>query len=432
MIVVVLIGLLVYSIVHIRLIGRSAVLAAFSIVIAWLFLCQTPLYSSYFKLLSSGRWIVMGIAMALSITSAIFSRKRMWLNKWWLSPLLLVPYFLLSSEWSIDPDLTVERSISMILLWSVVFGMVWYALPSPQLVASVFKAIVLPVVCLYWSLMSAYGFNVSYVEGGLLRSSGSMNNPNASGMLGTLLLPISYYLWRTSLNERRIWFLAMLTLVFMILVSGTRGGLAATVFVVAFLIYQETKFKDAFWLMLVFLVTGGGIVLDVVGLPEIVSKYLRVDSMAILGGRWEAWQAAWDVFINRPFSGYGFGTEDQIFNYLGIQFYEHSGAMVHNSYLGLALQIGLLGVLLFFLPLLYLGVAGIRQGVALGDRQIAALAAVVVAALILSMTESWVYSAGNAQALPFWTAVGLLAGILRANDISKKIFHKIENKFAEE
>jgi len=380
--------------------------------VAWLFLCQTKAYFSYPALLSQGRWVAMGAVGLLGVLAAFRARKKVRTHPWWIMPLLLAPYLLLSATWSIEPDLTIERSASMMLLWGAVFGVVRFALSSPQLILGTIKAIVLPLVCLFWGLLPIYGFDLSYVEKGYLRSAGAMVNPNAAGIMGAFLWPAAYYLWRVSDKRRSVWLFATATLGFMVLISGSRGALAATLVAIAALILQGKRTKGTLGLAVAMVAIGCGVALGVIGVPEVVERYLRVENLEVLGGRRETWPVVWAALGERPFSGYGFGTEEYIFEYVGASFSMHSGAMVHNSYLGFALQVGLLGALLLFLPLVYVAGTGAREGMASSDQRTAALVASVMAALVIAMTESWIYSAGNALALPFWTFFGLLAGML--------------------
>jgi len=125
----------------------------------------------------------------------------------------------------------------------------------------------------------------------------------------------------------------------------------------------------------------------------------------ITSGRAEAWQVAIPIIQRRLLLGHGFGTEDRIFE--GISFRIHRGLYVHNSYLGMTYQLGLVGSILLFLPLLALlftrAFARRTESV-----QVASYEAVLFGGLIASLFESWVYSVGNAFAFPFWICVMLL------------------------
>jgi O-antigen ligase len=82
---------------------------------------------------------------------------------------------------------------------------------------------------------------------------------------------------------------------------------------------------------------------------------------------------------------------------------------LHNSYLGLTLQVGIPAAVLFFFPLV--GVFGVKlwtnRNAPPSDLS-HALHAVLLCGLITFAFESWPYSAGNAFSFPFWVCVMLL------------------------
>jgi O-antigen ligase len=86
--------------------------------------------------------------------------------------------------------------------------------------------------------------------------------------------------------------------------------------------------------------------------------------------------------------------------------------MVHNSYLGLSVQIGILGAVIFFSWMLLTAIKGIRSCLRTRNPLVSMLVGTLVAGLTISLTESWLYSAGNSQSLPFWVLFGILARLL--------------------
>jgi O-antigen ligase len=108
--------------------------------------------------------------------------------------------------------------------------------------------------------------------------------------------------------------------------------------------------------------------------------------------------------------GFGFGTEPELFDYHGWRRNEwvYTGGYMHNSYLGLALQVGIPGALLFFLPLVFLLIREVRQ-VDHHHRGVrVAFQSVVLTGMTSAFLSSWLYSMGNHNSLLFWTSVMLL------------------------
>jgi hypothetical protein len=126
-------------------------------------------------------------------------------------------------------------------------------------------------------------------------------------------------------------------------------------------------------------------------------------------GRAQAWQGAIDQANEAPLLGYGFGTEDSVFldHYAAFQ-----SGRPENSLIGLYLQLGLVGLVLFVALGLTLVAAGIRAVRAVPEAQrafVGACLAAVAGGIVLMLFQSYVYAAGNLSAASFWTCALLLA-----------------------
>jgi O-antigen ligase len=145
----------------------------------------------------------------------------------------------------------------------------------------------------------------------------------------------------------------------------------------------------------------------------IENPILRAETIRTGSGRiTEAWPAAMTIIGERPMLGHGFGTEDLLFEAYGYDpksFREHTGSYLHNSYLGITAQTGVVGAVLFFGPLIYLLTLSVLRS--LHDETLDlkhGLQGVLIAALVACFFESWIYSMGNSQAFPFWLSLMLL------------------------
>jgi hypothetical protein len=411
----ILVFLCLYLILHIKMVGSNRVFLVLSLSVGWLFLCQSPLYLHYYDFLSSGRWFAMGMVGAACLITGIRGRKKMGL-RWIVSfPFLIAMYFILTMVWSINRGLTLGRSISIVLLGTTVVGMVWYAGDSAAKIQEAMKAVVFPVTLLFWILTPLYGFDTSLLEKGLLRTAGPMLNPNGIGILGAFLGPIAFYLWRSTPKRHIFWLGSFLTCIGLVILSGTRTALSAILLAFTFIAITRTRslsINMLFIAVLTLFISAVLLITEIYGLPKIIQTYLRVESLAIAGGRFEAWSVGWDLLRQKPWTGYGFGTEDMLFEQFGVRFLKHGGAMVHNSYLGLSLQIGILGAGVFFSWMFLTAIKGIRSCLRTRNSLMSILVGTLVAGLTISLTESWLYSAGNSQSLPFWVLFGILARLL--------------------
>jgi len=143
---------------------------------------------------------------------------------------------------------------------------------------------------------------------------------------------------------------------------------------------------------------------DELGHPPI-GDYRPPVPRTLLGtsGRAQAWAGAADQGAQRPLLGYGFGTEDKVFV---DRFYAFEGGFPENSYLGVFLQLGAVGVALLaglLLMLAWTAVRLLRGSVRRGGAGPAgALAGVLVAAIVIGVTQSGLVSVGNIAASSFW------------------------------
>jgi hypothetical protein len=150
---------------------------------------------------------------------------------------------------------------------------------------------------------------------------------------------------------------------------------------------------------------------DDVGRPPFGVAETRKKPRTLFGtsGRAEAWQGALGLGRQRLLLGYGFGTEDHVFV---DRYADFNSNTVENSYIGLFLQLGVVGLLLFIAFFVVLGVTAARS-LSRGDmaeRSIAAsCAAVVAAGLALAVFQSYVLAVGNNATATFWICAFLLA-----------------------
>lgn len=117
-------------------------------------------------------------------------------------------------------------------------------------------------------------------------------------------------------------------------------------------------------------------------------------------GRLQAWRQAIDQADARPALGYGFGTENKVFINRSSNF---NGTYAENSFIGLYLQLGAIGLASFVALLVAVGVAAVGAvRSAAVEAPAPALAAVFTSGLALMLIQSYAYSAGNIVTVAFW------------------------------
>ena len=417
-------------------------------------------------ILSNLRWVplfFLGLAaLLIAVRNRALPRP---LNKADAVMLGFVAVALLSSLHSIDPEITLLRGLSVLLMYGAVFWGVWVY--ADEFGADEVVRIIVVTAAIVFGLHLAFGL---LDPGGSMpyhgRFRGWAQNPGTPGGQVALLLPLA--LWLALKRSRwQHWLLVGAMLLIMIL-SQTRSEFAAAGVGSSYFLWRALPRRR--WLVLVsvliVLVIGftwvevgprllpsgdhvtsafnkvspidiekssevaserftveslgvGG--LDVAGVaPEqswLTNPNIRTEEAATLSRRTEKWTKGVQYLVEKPLLGFGFGTEDQLFAFHGIDVedYMYTGAYIHQSYLGLALQLGLVGAALFFIPLGLLVVREVgRISSSRHDVLRSALLAVVLAALTSAFMTSWLYSMGNEAALPFWICVMLLVRTPRA------------------
>jgi O-antigen ligase len=320
--------------------------------------------------------------------------------------IIFIVFSFFSISYSPFPKLTLERATTVLVLYIAVFWIIWkyaYEQGAEKVVYLILQAIT-PVIIVGY-LMIFIGPFRPFLRG---RFTGIFGNPNGLGIVSAITLPLS--LWQFLETKKKSALFLFLLILLGLLLSATRSSLNATVLSLGYFIYARSRRYRP----LVFFSSVSFILLTTWVIETLIKNffmaYIRSETIPILGGRLEIWPIALNLILDKPIFGYGFGVEDKLIALKGIVLYKHSGAYVHNSYLGLLLQLGLFGFFIFFVPLFILLFKELfsRQGSEAIPTLRYALRATLIAGLICCIFESWIYSVGNAVAFPFWTAIMLL------------------------
>jgi O-antigen ligase len=142
---------------------------------------------------------------------------------------------------------------------------------------------------------------------------------------------------------------------------------------------------------------------------EIGSPLLSTTKGSTLAsGRVAEWKGTLKQIESRPLLGYGFGTETLVFV---DRYYYFQGGTAENSFLGLMLELGGVGLLVLLSTFARLAWHGIRACRAVGGGERALLIGslgVLASALALMFVQSYIYSVGNVGSLTVWFALFLL------------------------
>lgn len=415
------------------------------------------------------RWLALLALVFVSLLLAFRERRRsvgprlvavLGLGGW------LAAVAVLSTAWSVNPQLTEGRAGSFALLLVAAGALALVARSRERLAERLLVGVLAgTVAAALGGLLLVIVDHARAVQAATdaqpVRLQGLGENPDTAAMLEGLVTPVG--LWALGRARGTMWRIASLAslilLVGSISASGSRGGLvAAFVGGIVFVMTQPVSLRRRLALAVALCVgmagaTAGtripkplppsaagppttqgphgrkGLPLQVKGLPlqvgqrvgtaepqyagrledELYRVYTGSRNVFTSSGRLQAWYTAIQQGDARPLLGYGFGTEDRVFL---DRVYNFQGSYVENSLIGFYLQLGLVGVLSVVVT--FFAVAGsvggaLRRGHAAPD--VPALAGVVAGGLALMLVQSYAYSVGNVATASFWIASFVAVGV---------------------
>lgn len=362
------------------------------------FLFANSNYPTVAGLFGSLRWLLLGTMSAAAVSHWVMGRvprRFRTIDLWGIAFIALAFY---SYTYSIAPYLTLQRSISAALFYLSVFWGVWVYIQDEK---NVF--ITLNDLLKISFVIFLFGFTIGQGD----RFVGVFTNPNSIGAFSALVAPLA--LWSHLCQRKRHAWILVFLIAASLLLSQSRGGLISTVIGSAyFLLTYRPRNRHLILMTFIFLIGAFILYLELFGASS-VKEFMRFQTLGTGSGRIEAWKEVLRLIKLRPWTGYGFGTEDQLFSRFDIIFHEHTGAYAHNSYLGLVSQLGLIGAFIFYVPLLlFVAVRTfqIDQIQNLNHQWLqAALNASIIGGLVNAVFESCLYSVGNSFTLPFWILV---------------------------
>jgi O-antigen ligase len=350
---------------------------------------------------------------------------------------------LVSTSWSARTGWTERRSGALVLLAVAGSALAVVTAARAEAVRRILEALVAAAALV--ALLGLYLLWVSHdqaVQSASFqypaRYRGIGQNPNTVPLLLALALPLTLWLWTEARSRAGKALAAAALLLFdgSIVASGSRGALiaalagtiawvatlrrpwrlrlalfaaAAAVFAADVVITQIPKPVSA---------SGHGasgphrVVRDAQLLAPLEDELGRPGKNAppirrtLLGtsGRARAWDAALHELGRRPVAGYGFGTEQFAFV---DRYYGFDSSVPENSYLGVGLQLGVVGLAALLVLLGAVATVAVRALRTLTGRRLAAAracASVVAAGVVLGVTQSYMVTPGNLASSTFWIA----------------------------
>ena len=371
----------------------------------------------------------------------------------------LVSVALVSAAWSVDPRLSVERAVSLGILFTACLLLAQACAGRPPEIERVLlgvlggSAAVAAAGLIVLVVDHARSIQPASIEAPL-RYQGLGENPDTASLLYAVTLPIAVWFLLTARTPgRRTLAAATLLLLYgSIVASVSRGALVAGALgaVVLVAAWGGRTRRTAVAAAVVVAALGRGAALEalpkpsstptaIAPAPAVAGKataakaprYVNVESYYPLdadigrplpgggepekprsffgaSGRSVAWTGAIEQAARRPLVGYGFGTERAVFV---DRYFAFVGGLVESSYIGIALQLGIVGLVLLLALVVTLVVTG-RPAFAGPQRSLAAAClGVLVAGLAVAVIQSYIYSAGNIATAALWITAFLLPAV---------------------
>jgi hypothetical protein len=372
------------------------------------------------------RWGVMGLGLFLGFFVGKPKKKQgyFWTGIYGGSLLLFLLVCLASYAWSINPGYTLMRAASMALLFGCSFSVFWRWADEFGEKKLVTQIVDLLGVLFFLNLVFATGLGEDAQIAGRFR--GLFENPNNIGLIVSLSLPLS--MGRAFGDKRWLSWTLFLGFLVSALMCGSRTAVAAAGLSCAILLSLQAMRR-------------GGNTLVVGAVASLVfafgtqteffqERILRSETLDTLSNRSMFWDLAKETYIpESPYYGFGFGTDGDIAEHFGINLSDLylRGYGVMSSYYGLAVQLGVPAAIFFFTLLGWLPVAGLIKR--WRDLRLGTYCAAVIAGMMVCVTESAIYSAGNCFAWLLWIVVMLLMRrILKINRVLERKARRVISK----
>lgn len=202
-----------------------------------------------------------------------------------------------------------------------------------------------------------------------VRGHGLLETPIARGNMGMLVgvMALVAFFGLKEVEWKVIALLGFINGVLLSFLSGSRGGWLTIVLVIFTLWIVFFRFdRRLFWLATaVFLSAGVLMTFFWSSLPlqpridaaiNDIVLYFDGNPRTSIGYRFEMWKAAWLGFLERPLSGWGFGSFDSVYTYYSEQGVVASGVLFghpHNDYMLFLVEKGVIGFVVVLLVFLY-------------------------------------------------------------------------------
>jgi O-antigen ligase len=240
------------------------------------------------------------------------------------------------------------------------------------------------------------------------RFNGIHRNPNGVGIFSALFV-MNLFLVREKVQmifSKKFFYALVSIFLFAIILSGSRNSILA---LSIFFIFSLFRIKFFLGLTLVVIISLGYnslmVAIEQVVLAANLEKELRLNTLSYASGRIYIWQACWMEIQNNYWLGHGFSYEeyskwDKAY-YKILPMLIHNYGNIHNSYLTIWLNTGLLGLLSFMI--------GLISNVLKNQFKSKWFVPLIFATIFLAFFESFLVASLNPYTWQLWFALFMVA-----------------------
>ncbi|MGH2933057.1 MAG: O-antigen ligase family protein [Gaiellaceae bacterium] len=391
------------------------------------------------------RWVLLGLLLASAAVRVLATRRLVLPAASTSAAVAVVALALVSAAWSVSPRISAERAVSLGVLFATALLLAAGEREPRRLVAGLVAGAA--AVALAGLVVLAFDHSAA-VQAASLESPARFRGFGQDANTAALLFGIAVAPALALARRQPAWLAAVALFAGSIVASGSRGGLFAggAGALVAVLLASRSLRPAAISVAAVLAAVAVGLVIQnvpkalthapgqattVVPGPPAKPGYQNAEAAYPLSadiggplpgggqppitrgffggsGRGAAWTGAVHQILQRPILGFGFGTESRVFV---DRYYYFVGGSPEDSYLGISLQLGVVGLaalLALFAALAWPLRHGRRSDVT------AACAGALAGGLVLAVVQSYVYSVGNIGSTTLWICAFLLPVAARA------------------
>ncbi|MFV2101279.1 O-antigen ligase family protein [Micromonospora sp. LOL_024] len=318
----------------------------------------------------------------------------------------------LSSMWSVSPTHTLQQAAAMLLFVALIHGLVlrrW--VDRSRIAGDLGVAYVVLTVSIIVSLAAAFGgVDSAWAFDGRLQ--GIYANPNLTGLLCAVTLPLGWAVYRQT--RRRPVLLGFVPVAVALVLTESRTALLATVVGAVWAIARHGAGSvarlagaSAAVVGVSYLAGATALVVQAEWVGSLTQRFTDPAGGDYSSGRTGAWHAAVQLWGDQPVVGYGYSAGPRLFELTrGADLFGSAVNYVHNSYLQWLLELGLVGAVPLGAALtvcmwvvLRAPLAGVGGG----------LVWLVAVGLLVQVTESAMFGLGQPYPYVFWLAVAAAA-----------------------